>query len=137
MKKVLLSLVLTSLLAVPMVGLANSHDVVSTPCSTYGESQCLLNNCQWNPSTSKCLGTSITDAGDLITLINRIGNWIFAALLALAAIFLIVAGWLFVTAGGNVESTTKARQMLVNALIGVAIGLGAKGLIAVVTGLLG
>jgi len=44
---------------------------------------------------------------------------------------------MWVTAGGNIENTAKARQMLINALIGVAIGLGAKGLIAVVKSLLG
>ena len=92
--------------------------------------------CIYNPATDKCLGTSIKDPGGLIDLVNKIGNWIFAALLALAGIFLIVAGFFFVTAGGNVENTTKANKMLINALIGVAIGLGAKGLIAVVTGLI-
>ncbi|MFA5767047.1 MAG: hypothetical protein WC919_03935 [Candidatus Paceibacterota bacterium] len=81
--------------------------------------------------------TLIGGGEDLINLINRIGNWIFALVLAVAAVFLIVAGFLFVTAGGNPENVNKARGMLINALIGVAIALGARGLVAVVASVLG
>jgi hypothetical protein len=76
------------------------------------------------------------DETDLIAKINEVTNWVFTGLLALAGIFLIVAGYSFVTAGGNPEGVNKGRQMLINALIGVAIGLGAKGLIAVITNFL-
>jgi len=115
MKKVLSALVLISLLAVPVVSLAGYEG------ETPGQKQQEL----------------ISSGEELINLIDNIANWIFVALLALAGIFLIVAGFMWVTAGGNIENTAKARQMLINALIGVAIGLGAKGLIAVVKSLLG
>ncbi|MBA7695807.1 hypothetical protein ES703_104446 [subsurface metagenome] len=115
MKKVLPALLLVSLLAVPVISLAGYEG--ETPDQ---EQQELISSGQ-----------------ELIDLIDNIANWVFVALLALAGIFLIIAGFMWVTAGGNVESTTKARQMLINALIGVAIGLGAKGLIAVVKSLLG
>jgi len=109
MKKVLLALVLISLLAVPAVSLAQ-----------------------------ETIPEGVIDAPeDLIDLIDTIADWIFTALMAIAVIFLVVAGFMWVTAGGNVESTTKARQMLINALIGVAIGLGAKGLVAVIRTLIG
>jgi len=115
MKKVLSALVLTSLLVMPMVTLA-----------------------AYEGETSPNQPEEIISSGqDLVDLINNVGNWIFTILLAIAAIFLVVAGFMFVTAGGNPENTTKARQMLINALIGVAVALGAKGLVAVVTSLLG
>lgn len=99
------------------------------------------------PAVSLAIGEEIPDEGDapeeiltsgedLLGLIENIGNWIFVILLAIAAIFLIVAGFFFVTAGGNPENVTKARQMLINALIGVAVGVGAKGLVAVVKSIL-
>lgn len=71
-------------------------------------------------------------AGDLIDKINDIGNWVFTGLLAIAAIWLVAAGYFFVTGGGNPEKINKAREMLIQSLIGVAVGLAARGLIAVI-----
>ena len=79
----------------------------------------------------------IATGQELVELIETIGNWIFTVLLVVAAVFLIVAGFMFVTAGGNPEAVTKARQMLINALIGVAIALLAKGLVLLVGNILG
>ena len=114
MKKVLSALVLTSLLVMPAIGLAAYEG--ETPDGGPTE--------------------VISTGADLVELIDNIGNWFFTIVLALAAIFLIVAGFMFVTAGGNPENVAKARQMLINALIGVAVALGAKGLVAVVTSLI-
>ena len=76
--------------------------------------------------------TGIQSMQDIINLIDKIGRWVFTALLAVAAIFLVIAGFMWVTAGGNPEQTTKARQMLINALIGMAIALAAQGLITII-----
>ena len=145
MRKILPALVLTSLLAVSVIGIAQAANCLTdylsrTTCENVTDNL----ECTWVPNPGaatpdtdgKCLGTSITTAGGLIELIETIGNWIFAALLGVAAIFLVVAGFMFVTAGGNPEQATKARQMLINALIGVAIALGAKGMITVITNLI-
>jgi hypothetical protein len=80
--------------------------------------------------------TGINTGNDVITSIERIGLWIFAAVIAIAVVFLIVAAFLWVTAGGNEENIKKARTMLINALIGVAIALAAQGLINVVSNIL-
>lgn len=147
MKKVLPVLVLISSLALPAVALA----VTDAYCSgwSYSEAACkTIDGCAW--WSGKCVSAAtagetspeqskpiVTSGAELLALIERIGNWIFAALLALAGIFLIVAGFLFVTASGSAEQITKARQMLTNALIGVVIALGAKGLIMVIRSILG
>lgn len=107
MKKIVITLALIGLLVAPVIGLAETEQ-------------------QSMPNT-------VENVGDLITKIEDIGNWIFTGLLALAAIFLVVAGYYFITAGGNPEKANVARQMLINALIGVAVGVAAKGLIAVIT----
>jgi magnesium-transporting ATPase (P-type) len=79
----------------------------------------------------------IKTGAEFVGLINTIGNWIFFILLAIAVIFLIIAGLMFVLAGGNPENITKARQMLISALIGVAVALAARGLVAVISSILG
>ena len=73
---------------------------------------------------------------ELIDFITTMGNWIFTILLAVAVIMLIYAGFLFVTSSGDVEHVLKARQMLINALIGVAVALAAKGLVEVIRNIL-
>ncbi len=79
----------------------------------------------------------VFDTGEeMIDLIEDIGDWIFTIVLVVAAIFLIVSGFLFVTAGGDPAKVQMAKQMLINALIGVAVALLAKGLVAVIRSIL-
>ena len=106
MKKILATLTLIGLLAVPAISLAAVKD--SIPDAVFD------------------------DTSSLIDTIQDIGDWIFTGLLAIAAIFMVLAGYFLVTGGGEPEKVNKARQMLINALIGVAIGLASKGLIAVI-----
>ena len=56
-------------------------------------------------------------------------NWIFTALIIVAAIMLIYAGFIYVTAGGDPGKVKTALNQVIYALIGVAIGVLAKGLI--------
>ena len=114
MRKFLPALVLASLLVVPVVCLAIEGEAPD------GEAP-----------------TVVETGADLILLIERIGNWAFVILLAVAAVFLIIAGFWFVTASGDPEKVVKARGMLINALIGVGIALLAKGLVAVIGSILG
>lgn len=116
MKKIITTLALLSLLVTPAIIFAQE---------TTGE----LPIPDWAPASG------LTDAGDIITIIEKIGGYIFTGLLVLAAIFLVVAGYFFVTAGGNPENVNKARQMLINALIGVAVGLASRGLITIISNL--
>jgi phosphoglycerol transferase MdoB-like AlkP superfamily enzyme len=116
MKKVFLTLLSVSLLAIPMVAFGDVFQ---------------------GAEPADELPTLLNTGDDVISLINTIGNWIFTILLALAAIFLIWAGFLYVTAAGSEDTLRKSRGMLVNALIGVAIALGAKGLVAVIGNILG
>ena len=111
MKKFLSGLVLASLLVVPVIGLAQEVSPGEAP-----------------PGPQS--------GAEMIVLIENIGNWAFTILLVVAVVFLIIAGFWFVTASGDPEKVNKARGMLVNALIGIAIALLAKGLVAVITSIL-
>ncbi|MFH1575672.1 MAG: hypothetical protein ABIB55_01870 [Candidatus Nealsonbacteria bacterium] len=160
MKKIITILILGGLLTilvVPTIVLAEpACPICQTPsfqcsCGTAvlpqgGGRYCADTNSGFHyPSVNECLAhsggttatgsTSVTTPEGVINLIERIYGYIFLALLSLAGIFLVVAGYYFVTASGNSEKVTKGREILINALIGVAIAVAAKGLITLVRNL--
>lgn len=105
-KKILTSIALLSLLAVPALSLAvESTEIPAAPFDS--------------PDT-------------FLDKITTIGNWVFTGLLILAAIFMVIAGYYFVTGGSEPEKIGKARQMIIQALIGIAIAVASKGLISVI-----
>lgn len=108
MKKILSALILVSFLAVPII----IHAVEEAPL-VFETTQGLIN------------------------LINTIGNWLFAGILSLSAVFLIYSGFLFVTAQGDPGKVGQARDMLKYCLIGVVVAVAARGLVAVVQSILG
>jgi hypothetical protein len=58
---------------------------------------------------------------DLATFINFLLDIIFVAGLALSLIFVIIAGIVYVTSGGDYEKSEKARKTIFNAVIGALI----------------
>ena len=56
-------------------------------------------------------------------------NWFFNFVIIFGIIFIIYAGYTYVTSGGDSGKTKKAMQILMFALIGIAIALLAKALI--------
>jgi len=70
----------------------------------------------------------ITQPGQVVGFINKVGDWFFTILMAVAGVFIILAAWTFLTAGGNPDNVTKARQMLIYAAVGIAVGVLAKGI---------
>jgi hypothetical protein len=165
MKKVLPGLVLMSFLSVLVIPMAASAAFVtcSESCTTKVTTDCICGstpiyknsgycyNDTFYTSQSACEAAAGTIGGttgsvptpaiqsveDLIQIVNRVVNWIFAFALAFAAIFIIIAGFNFMTAAGDQMKITKARSMLTNALIGVAIAIGVKGIMLIIGNLLG
>ena len=110
MKKVLVSLTLISILAVPAIAsagwLENIFGIGDQPGAA--------------PKT------------DVMVILDSLTNWLFAILLVVAAIFIIIAAFQFVTAAGDPEKTKTARNYVLYALIGVLVGFAAKGLVMLV-----
>lgn len=75
------------------------------------------------------IGLAQETADDVIRIFERIANWLFSFLLIAAVIMIVVAGFLFVTAGGKPEQITKARNIIIYALIGVVVAVLARGLV--------
>ena len=74
---------------------------------------------------------------DIMVVLDRITNWLFALLLIVAAIFIIIAAYFFVTAQGDPEKTKSARNFVLYAVIGVLVGFIAKGLVIFVKTVVG
>ena len=70
----------------------------------------------------------ITSPNEVINLIKSITGWIFKIVMLIAIIFIIIAAFNFLTAAGNPEKIATARQMLIYAIIGIAVALLAAGI---------
>lgn len=76
-------------------------------------------------------------SGQISSLGNAIVNWMFYILLILAVIFIVYAAFLYLTSGGDEEKTGKARQMIIAAVIAIAIAILAKGMVGFVLNFFG
>jgi phosphoglycerol transferase MdoB-like AlkP superfamily enzyme len=74
---------------------------------------------------------------DVMEVLEQIVDWLFTILLVIAAISIIIAAYYFVTAAGNPETVSKARNFVLYALIGVAVAVASRGLVSLVRTIVG
>jgi uncharacterized membrane protein (DUF485 family) len=89
------------------------------------------------PSRTTYPGLQQLTFRDVINILNRLATWMFIILLSVAVIFIIVAAYNYLTAGGQAEKVSTVHKMLAYALVAIGIGLLAKGLIFLVAQLVG
>lgn len=65
-------------------------------------------------------------------LVTKILGYIMTVITGLATIMLVYAGILYVTSGGDPGKAGKAKQAVIYAIIGLAIGLAGQGLAEVI-----
>ena len=70
-------------------------------------------------------------------VLDRLINFIFWVGITVAPVMLIIAGFMLVTAMGDPKRVETAKKMILYTLIGLAIVILAKGLIAVLKSILG
>jgi hypothetical protein len=63
------------------------------------------------------------DSSDLGTVIDSVRNWVMGLLAALATLFLTIAGFRYLTAGGNPRTIEEAKDAIKSALIGYALAV--------------
>ncbi|HNU96834.1 MAG TPA: pilin [Candidatus Portnoybacteria bacterium] len=73
---------------------------------------------------------------DICVLLNRIKTILLVVGIGIAVIFIVVGGIMYMTAAGSDEKAGKAKQLIINTLIGVAIMLLALVLVSWVQSLL-
>lgn len=74
---------------------------------------------------------------DVLRALDDITNWLFAILLIVAVIYLIIAGYFFITAMGDPDKVSKARMMVLWSMVGVLVAVAAKGLVMLVRRMVG
>lgn len=85
------------------------------------------------PSSISDISQITGGAGILCTIIN----WIFWLLIVLTIIFVLVAAYKYLTAGGDPEKVKSAGSTLLYAAIAVVVALIAKGLPLIVSSFIG
>ncbi len=70
-------------------------------------------------------------------IIVAFADLIFDLALVVAPILVLIAGFLFVTAAGNPERIKKARDILMYTAIGLFVVIFARGLVAMLEGIIG
>ena len=66
--------------------------------------------------------------GEILRIIEAIGDWIFGAFILVAIIFIILALFDFISGGGDPAKISSARHKLIYAVIGVGLALIAGGI---------
>ncbi|MCP6718301.1 MAG: pilin [Patescibacteria group bacterium] len=70
-------------------------------------------------------------------IINNVINFIFKIATVLAPLMVIMAGFLFVTAGGNLEQIKRAKNIIIWTAVGFFVILLARGIMGMIMNLLG
>lgn len=78
----------------------------------------------------------ITSFGGFIDVFKTLITWMFTILLILAVIFIILAAFSYLTAGGDEEKLSKAHQKIIWAIVAIAVAFLAQGVSYVVGELL-
>lgn len=77
-----------------------------------------------------------TTEASIDNAITKIGNILFGILLAVALIYILLAAFGFITAGGDAEKIKTAQMRILYSLIGIVIAILAKGMISLVQDLI-
>lgn len=72
----------------------------------------------------------INDIEDVENIVQRIVGWAQTFLFALAALFIIVAGYQYLTAAGSEDKVENAKNNLIYALVAIVLGLVAGGVVS-------
>ena len=72
----------------------------------------------------------------LLNTVNAITDWAFFILISVAFVFILIAGFLWMTGRGEPDKMKQAANMIGAALVGIVIAILARVLPAVITGIL-
>ena len=110
MKKIIAVSLLTLMLAVTLGSVASAQGVAPLPTGKEG------------------IPTGLTTAAEFVTLLEDLTDWLFVILVVVSVIFIVLAGFQFITGGGDPVAISAARTKLIWAAVGIGIALLARGL---------
>ena len=88
------------------------------------------------PTWIKIAPTGPTSGFEVLLLIQNLTNWLFVGFMLLAVIFIILAAWQFISAGGDPTAITKARSKLLWAGIAIVVAVVSRAVPVVVQSIL-
>jgi len=75
--------------------------------------------------------------GQILGILDNIGNWIFVAGLLVAPVMIIIGGAMFLTGGDNPTQVSAAKKVFLWTTIGLLIMLLAKGIVTAARAIIG
>lgn len=96
---------------------ASGTALLSLSTSAFAQ-QATPNPITWIPSISGNLANR-----SLQDIIVDVINWLIGAAALVCVVMLVIAGYSYMTAGGDEQKVTKATKTLTNAIIGLVISL--------------
>jgi len=80
---------------------------------------------------------AITDTASLVSIILGLVQWVAWFVGLMAVLMGLYSGVLFITASGDAEKLTKARNILLYAIVGIAVAILAFSLVAISKSIIG
>jgi len=96
----------------------------------------LLASAQATPPGSMAGANTVTTS-NVKDYMGAILNWVFYFFIVLAVVFILIAAFSYLTAGGDEQKITKAKNELIYAIIAVVIAVLAKAIVNLVVGIAG
>jgi hypothetical protein len=88
-------------------------------------------------SPASMAGSQTIGTGNVQTYVGNILNWVFYFFIVLAVVFILIAAFSYLTAGGDEQKITKAKNELIYAIIAIVIAVLAKSIVTLIAGIAG
>jgi hypothetical protein len=77
--------------------------------------------------------TTPTTVSGWLGILQKIATWFYSIILAISVFMILMAGFNYLTAGGDQAKVKKASQMLIYAIVGIVVAIIAFSISKVVT----
>ncbi|MBD3300069.1 MAG: hypothetical protein GF347_01830 [Candidatus Moranbacteria bacterium] len=79
----------------------------------------------WNPIPENIIDPNMSPDEIIVTVVGLVLSTIVEIIAALALIFIIIGGFLYMLAGGEQKKMESAKKIVLNSVIGLALAIGA------------
>ena len=76
--------------------------------------------------------TGPTTGGAVVELIVNLTNWLFVGFMAVAVVFIVLAGLQFISSSGEPTAVAQARSKLLWAAVAIGVALFSRGIVNVI-----
>jgi len=116
-------------------GTCNNNGICDAGENSFGCSR----DCPVTPGQTQTFPFSIPNplqANNIVELINVIATWLFMIAIPIAVVMIVYAGIIFLTSRGEPAKVTQAKNILLYAVVGLAIIMIGKGFITLIESIL-